>query len=49
MKSYLITWDEEDAVSSFRCWVSHNASFVCVVGFGCGVWVGLLCQVSNAG
>ena len=22
MKSYMITWDEENAVSSFRCWVS---------------------------
>jgi len=25
MKSYLITWDEEDAISSYRCWVrSHD-------------------------
>ena len=22
MKSYMITWDEENAVSSFRCWVN---------------------------
>ena len=24
MKSYLITYDEEDAVSQFRCWVSDK-------------------------
>ena len=21
MKSYLVTWDEEDAISAYRCWV----------------------------
>lgn len=27
MKSYLITWDEEDAVSAFRCWVYERKSW----------------------
>lgn len=26
-KSYLVTWDEEDAISSFRCWVYERASW----------------------
>lgn len=34
MKSYLITWDEEDAVSSFRCWVRMPVQF-----FGSGIGV----------
>lgn len=31
MKSYLVTWDEEDAVSSFRCWVFERKSWTGVL------------------
>ncbi|KAL5016724.1 hypothetical protein ScPMuIL_006313 [Solemya velum] len=31
MKSYLITWDEEDAISSYRCWVYERLSWTDVV------------------
>ncbi|WAR23603.1 hypothetical protein MAR_037272, partial [Mya arenaria] len=24
MKSYLVTWDEEDAISSYRCWIATD-------------------------
>ncbi|XP_060593949.1 uncharacterized protein LOC132748376 [Ruditapes philippinarum] len=27
MKSYLVTWDEEDAISAFRCWVYERKSW----------------------
>ncbi|KAL4235651.1 hypothetical protein ACF0H5_004046 [Mactra antiquata] len=27
MKSYLVTWDEEDAISPFRCWVYERKSW----------------------
>ncbi|KAK3088306.1 hypothetical protein FSP39_017300 [Pinctada imbricata] len=30
-KSYLITWDEEDAISDFRCWVYERLSWTDVV------------------
>jgi len=26
MKSYMITYDMEDAISEFRCWVSNGAA-----------------------
>jgi len=28
MKSYMITFDLEDAVSNFRCWVYYSTTFV---------------------
>ncbi|CAG2194472.1 unnamed protein product [Mytilus edulis] len=30
-KSYLITWDEEDAISNFRCWVYERLSWTDVM------------------
>lgn len=30
-RSYLITWDEEDAISNFRCWVYERLSWTDVV------------------
>ena len=34
MRSYMITYDEEDAVSAYRCWVSANTVSARVDGCG---------------